>query len=332
MNPSKWKSLGFDFEEDEDLFEALIPGFAFQLEMALRQGICSGYRREEAALATIRGQIRVADQIRAHFGEMPPVECAYDEYTEDTVMNQLLKAAIAKLGSIRIRNQSSRSRLRSLTVAFANVSPVSFESEHLPEVRFDRTNEHFRGPVEFARLILGSRSIDAGPGRVASAAFLLNLASVFENFVVIALRESLGVSRWAFPQEAQGRLLFLDAEEKLRLEPDISWWHEEQCLFVGDVKYKRTPAAAGVKHPDLYQLLAYTTATGLSKGMLVYAAGEGEARDIAIPQAGKTIRVETLDLSCTPADVLAQVDTLASSVRSQASTGFRANQTRPSFA
>src|SRR3954470_14694143 len=39
MDPRRWRQLGFDFEEDEDLFEALIPGFAFQLEEALRQGL-----------------------------------------------------------------------------------------------------------------------------------------------------------------------------------------------------------------------------------------------------------------------------------------------------
>src|SRR5262249_55420185 len=32
MDPKNWRHLGFDFDENDDLFEALIPGFAFQLE------------------------------------------------------------------------------------------------------------------------------------------------------------------------------------------------------------------------------------------------------------------------------------------------------------
>jgi 5-methylcytosine-specific restriction enzyme subunit McrC len=322
MDPGQWRQLGFDFEEDDDLFEALIPGFAFQLERALRHGLCSGYRREEGALFTVRGQIRVADQIRNHFGVIPPVECAYDEFTDDIPMNQLLKAAIVRLGMLRIKSPPSRARLRSLAAAFSNVTYVSFDPEHLPEVRYDRANSHFRGPVEFARLILRSRSVDAEAGRVSGASFLINLATVFEDFVVTALRETLALSPQSFPQHAAGRPLFLDADERLRLEPDVSWWSDDRCVFVGDVKYKRTPDIAGVKHPDLYQLLAYTTATQLPHGLLIYAAGEETSREISIPAAGKKIEVATLDLDREPVEVLAQIEKMASVVRHRASAGL----------
>jgi 5-methylcytosine-specific restriction enzyme subunit McrC len=322
MDPRQWRQLGFDFEDDDDLFEALIAGFAFQLEQALRQGLCNGYRQEEGALFTVRGQIRVADQIRNHFGVMPPIECAYDEFTDDIPMNQLLKAAIVRLGMLRIKSPSSRARLRSLGAAFSNVSYVSFDPEHLPQVRYDRSNSHFRGPVEFARLILRSRSIDAEAGRVSGASFLINLATVFEDFVVTALREVLGLSPQSFPQHAAGRPLFLDAEKQLRLEPDISWWRHGHCVFIGDVKYKRTPDTAGVKHPDLYQLLAYTTATQLPHGLLIYAAGEETSREISIPAAAKRIEVATLNLDREPVNVLAQIKEIASTVRYQGSAGM----------
>jgi 5-methylcytosine-specific restriction enzyme subunit McrC len=318
MDPRQWRRLGFDFDDEDDLFEALIPGFAFQLEEALRQGLCSGYRREQAALQTVRGQIRVADQIRAHFGAMPPVECSYDEFTDDIPMNQLLKAAIVRLGMLRIKSPSSRARLRSLAAAFSNVTYVPFDPDHLPEVRYDRANSHFRGPVEFARLILRSRSIDAEAGRVAGASFLINLATVFEDFVVTALREDLALSPQSFPQHAAGRSLHLDAAKKLRLEPDISWWCQGRCVFIGDVKYKRTPDTGG-EHADVYQLLAYTTAVDLPCGLLIYAAGEEASHEIAIPAAGKKIEVATIDLDRRPDEVLAQVNEIASLVRHRAS-------------
>jgi 5-methylcytosine-specific restriction enzyme subunit McrC len=318
MDPRQWRQLGFGFDDDDDLFEALIPGFSFQLEQALRQGLCSGYRKEEGALFTVRGQIRVADQIRNHFGVMPPIECSYDEFTDDTPMNQLLKAAIVRLGILRIKSPTSRARLRSLAAAFSNVSYVSFDPEYLPQVRYDRANDHFRGAVELARLILRSRSIDADAGRVSGASFLINLATVFENFVVTALREVLGLSPQSFPQHAAGRPLFLDADMQLRLEPDISWWSHGRCVFMGDVKYKRTPDAAGVKHPDLYQLLAYTTATQLPHGLLIYAAGEETSREISIPAAAKKIEVVTLDLDREPVEVLARIKETSFVVKTQA--------------
>ena len=319
MDPRRWRQLGFDFDADEDLFEALIPGFAFQLEEALRHGLLSGYRLEEASLQTVRGRIRIADQLRTTFGLVPPVECSYDEFTDDVVLNQLLKAAITRLGEIRIRDPRSRTRLRGLASAFSNVSSVSFDGRRLPDIRYDRLNAHFRRPVEFAKLVLRSRSFDARAGNVGGASFLINLADVFEDFVVTALREALSLSPRLFPQQGRGRSLHLDADEKLKLLPDVSWWRGQRCVFVGDVKYKKTPATAGVKHPDAYQLLAYTTATALPKGLLVYAAGEEVERTIRIPAAGKEIQVLTLDLSRAPSEVLDQIARIADVVRTHAS-------------
>jgi 5-methylcytosine-specific restriction enzyme subunit McrC len=68
---------------------------------------------------------------------------------------------------------------------------------------------------------------------------------------------------------------YLDREPNLSLEPDISWWERGACVFIGDIKYKRVNIA-GIRHPDLCQLLAYVTAAGLRSGLLIYAAGEGE--------------------------------------------------------
>lgn len=321
MDPRQWERLGFDFSEEDDLFEALIPGFAFQLKEALRHGLLNGYRLEEDSLQTVRGRIRIADQLRTTFGLIPPVECSYDEFTDDIVINQLLKAAIARLGEIRIRDPRSRTRLRELAGAFANVSPISFDARQLPEVRYDRLNVHFRRPVEFARLVLRSRSVDARAGDVGGSSFLIDLAKVFEDFVVTALQETLGLPPHLFPQQAWRRHLHLDSDRKLGLRPDISWWRGDRCVFTGDVKYKKTAAAAGVQHPDLYQLLAYTTATGLAQGLLIYAAGEETESVIRIPGAGKEIKVVALDLDRDPEDVLRQIDRIADVVRAQAATG-----------
>ena len=63
-----------------------------------------GYRREEDALNTVRGQIRFADQVGRRYGLPLPIEVAYDEYTEDIEQNRLLKTAIHRLAHTQIRS------------------------------------------------------------------------------------------------------------------------------------------------------------------------------------------------------------------------------------
>jgi 5-methylcytosine-specific restriction enzyme subunit McrC len=322
LDPGHWLDREFGFEAEPELFEAIVHGFCSGLERALLLGPLQGYRFEEESLQTIRGRIRFDDHVRSRFGLVPPIECEFDEFTEDIEINRLLKAAIVRLGEIRLRSSSSRRRLRALLPQFANVALVRYDPGAVPAIRFDRRTERYRGPVELARLVLRSRSVDARSGGVASAAFLLDLARVFEDFVAVALEERLRGDEGELVRHAKGRGLHLDAARGLRLEPDLSWWRGSTCLFVGDVKYKRTKASAG-HHPDVYQLLAYTTATGLRRGLLVYAADDAAATGLdaggayRIVEADKTIEVRALDLDVPSDAVLEQVDELAAAIRRQ---------------
>src|SRR5690606_29125186 len=143
-------------------------------------------------------------------------------------------------------------------------------------------------------------SFELRHGDVAASALLLDMNKVFEDFVVVALREELGVSDRVLVQGARGHKLTLDEGQKVNLEPDISWWEGGRCLFVGDVKYKRLEPA-GFQHADLYQLAAYTIATDLPSGILIYAAGEEPEGAHVIVHLGKRLEVRTVDLSGTPA-------------------------------
>lgn len=315
MNPKHWKESSFRFEHREDIFEAVVQGFAYQLEMALRQGQLSGYTEMEEAIQTVRGRIRFNDHIRDRHGLIPPIECRFDEFTQDIELNRQIKSAIVRLGRIRVRDEDTRRRIRVLEAAFSNVSYMSYDPARLlPEVSFNKLNEHFRPSLEFARLILQSRSLGARSGGVYGEAFLLDLSEVFENFVVKSLRESLGLSDRSFPQQCRGRNLYLDHSQELKLRPDISWWDGGSCVFVGDVKYKRTSPAGRALHPDMYQLLAYMTATDLPSGTLIYAKGEAPQKIYGLLGTNKSVEVRTMDLSVKPALVLEQVQQIGETI------------------
>src|SRR5690606_19613540 len=158
LDPSAWRDTGFDFDEDESLLEALIPGFVFQVRQALRRGVLQGYRVEEEALAGVRGRIRFDDQLRSRFGIAPPVEVRFDDFTEDIEVNRLLKAAIRRLGRLRIRSSKARRSLRSFDQALMRVSDVDYDPRRLPEFDWNRLNAHYRTATELAKLILRSSS------------------------------------------------------------------------------------------------------------------------------------------------------------------------------
>ncbi len=298
--------------EAEDLTSLVAVTFASQVRRALQRGVLQGYRRRDEALLTVRGRVRFADQLRRWYSLSIPVEVSYDEFTEDIEENRDLKAALARLQRVRLRSSYARRAVRQFEALLAEVQPVEYRPDRIPEIRFDRLNQRYQSAIELGRLILRSTSFELQHGAIRTSAFLIDMNRVFEDFVVVAVREALGLSERTLVQGCRGRFLRLDRGGSVRLEPDLSWWEAGRCLFVGDAKYKRIETA--VPNADLYQLLAYTTAANLPSGMLVYAAGEATTGTYQVMHTGKRLHVLSLDLACSPAQILEQVHGLATSI------------------
>lgn len=314
VDPKGWRPDEVDVDEGADLFEAVIPAFAFHVRRALRRGVLQGYRTEEDALSVVRGRVRFDDQIRRRYGRTPPVEVRYDEFTEDIEANRLIKAATRRLFRLRPRSLTSRRSLAGVEVALAAVSDVTYRARDLPEIPYNRLNAHYRPAVELARMILRSTSLEVGHGVVRGITCLFDMNVVFEDFVVVALREQLRLSAHTFPQGAAGHRLCLDNDRRILLQPDISWWEGGRAVFVGDVKYKRTADALG-RNADIYQALAYAVAANLPGALLIYAAGEREQGVHQIVHLDKVIEVVTMDLNVGPEVVLGMIRVIAERIR-----------------
>jgi 5-methylcytosine-specific restriction enzyme subunit McrC len=205
----------------------------------------------------------------------------------------------------------ARRSLRAFDALLSTVSLIRFDRRYLPDVRFNRLNEHYRPAVELALLILRSMAVKLAQGQVCSASFLVDMNKVFEDFVVVALREALGLPEPLFPQGAKGKAVRLDEAGRIELKPDLSVWKGGKCLFVGDAKYK----TVRTDNADLYQLLAYLVAVDLPAGMLIYAAGEEQPVLHAVRHSNKTLLVESLDLKGNPDQILEQIKRLAGIIR-----------------
>ena len=307
----------FDFREEEALPDALAIALARQARLAFARGLLHGYRTEEEALHTVRGRIRFDEQLRRRYGIPLPVEVRYDEFTDDVLPNQLVKAAAYRLGRTRPRSARARRGLGWLAAILEEVSPVEFPPNDVPAVRFDRLNEHYRGVVELSRLILRHGAFEAGRGAMRASGFLMDMNAVFQEFVTVALREELKTSTLLFREKSIGSL---DHENRTSLRPDLTWWEGSSCVFVGDVKYKnliRDGDQNDVPESDLYQMLAYVTASNLPGGLLVYAKGEAKPARYTIRNTGepkKRLEVAALDLFGTLDQVLNRVKGLSREV------------------
>lgn len=301
-----------------DLVEAMVRLFHDRVHRATHRGLLHGYETREEALHVVRGRIRIDDQLRRRFGLAVPIEVSYDEFTPDIPANQLLKAAVRRLARLPLRSRESRRLLGAMRAVFVNVSDIDYRpADTLPDPPLNPLNAHYQPALGLARLILESTSFELSAGEVRAASFLIDMNRVFEDFVVVALREALDLTAGAFPQGAKGRRLRLDSEERVTLEPDLSWWENSRCTFVGDTKYKRA-SGNDARNADIYQVLAYAVAASLPSALLIYAAADDADDDAGAVYRlvdGRLVEQAVLDLRGDSDQVLNRVRALAARVR-----------------
>jgi 5-methylcytosine-specific restriction enzyme subunit McrC len=320
-DPNMFGSEQVEFDQDEELLEAFISVFVRSTSAAIGRGLFRTYASQDEDLSTIRGRIRMSDQMARRFRLSPPIAVTFDEFTVDNYENRILRSAIQLASQLPIRNQVTARDLQYLRAMFSDVSLVEFNRSSIVEPVWNRLNEHLRYPVSLARRILTNSSISLDHGIASSDEFLVNMANVFEDFVATAVREHLNLSIGEMPRadELKGKL-FLDEESKVRLKPDLSRWQGERCLAIGDVKYKRT-TASGVTHPDIYQLLAYATAANLRQASVIYAMAKDDEEGIRllgdhhVLGTNVLIKVFALDLQKPSSDILRQISKFADNFR-----------------
>jgi 5-methylcytosine-specific restriction enzyme subunit McrC len=284
----------------EGIVEPFVTMFLDALQRALRRGLPMSYVSREEALPTVRGRVRFAEQLRRRYDLPLPVEVGYDDHTVDTEANRLVKAALRRIERLRLRNTHLRRRTAEALTSFDGVDDVRFDPRQLPTFTYTRLDERYRPVLELAALLVRNTSVELHPGAASTSSILFDMNDVFEDFVWAAIGDELrGILppnyRWR-----QEKSVALDEGSRVRPKPDLSLWHGSTCVFVGDAKYKETEQG---EIGDIYQLLAYCSATGLDEGLLLYAEKPSGPSLHRIVRGGPRLRVETVDVT-TPLEEL----------------------------
>lgn len=314
--PSFWRDDRVQLDPADDLPEALAHAFVRLARRALDQGLLKGYVTVEETLPVLRGRVREADQLRRRWGQAIPLEVRYDDFSVDIPENQLLLAATERLLRTAGVEASHRAGLQRLRMQLSDVT-VPVRGAARPAWVPSRLNARYQPALELAELILDGRSFEQRIGELTVSGYLFNMATIFEDFVTVALREAMTIHGG---RSALQYRTYLDEAETVPVRPDFVWSEQGQPRVVVDAKYK-AEKPSGFPQADLYQLLAYCTVLGLPEGHLIYAKGEAIAKTHSVRGSGIRIIAHTVDLTDTPADLLAAVRTLAASFRAAGRSG-----------
>jgi 5-methylcytosine-specific restriction enzyme subunit McrC len=296
--------------EDSDLWSALAESLAQLADRALSRGVLQGYLTVDESLRTVKGRIRISDQISRRPGMMVPLEVSYDEFTEDIPENRILRAALERMAQVPRVRPEVQSRLRQLKGKLDAVTRLR-PGAPLPSWQASRMNARYHAVLRLSEVVLRNASAEAGDGKQQSASFVVDMAKVFEDFVGAALREAMGV----YPGEMrlQYNALLNEAvrdSDRLTVRPDAVHLLGGRPVVVYDTKYRAASDQGSSLSADHFQMLAFCTALQVPTAWLVYA-GAGEMKLRRILNTDIDVVEYPLDLSLAPSEILAAVADLA---------------------
>ncbi|WP_354578316.1 restriction endonuclease [Rhodococcus sp. PvR044] len=307
-DPSFWTTQTVALDSQAELVPALAEAFTRAAERAMETGLLRGYCTVEESSAVLRGRLRAGEQLSRRFGIALPLEVRYDEYSPDIAENQLLLAATLTLLRMPRIPHRTRTKLLGVRRTLAEITPPipGTESRWIPT----RLNARYHWALQLADLVLANQSVEQRIGDVTVSGFVVDMWSVYEDFLMTALGEQIAKNggRGARPRRPEPRR-FLDQKRTVTIEPDLTWYDAEgRPETVIDAKYKIQ--RNGVPNADVYQLVAYCTALGLSHGHLVYAQGTATPTSVKVVGANITISCHSVDLALPPDQLLASIAVL----------------------
>jgi 5-methylcytosine-specific restriction enzyme subunit McrC len=296
--------------QNETLLEILIARFVAMLDKALRRGMPRAYRQHQEDLPALRGTLDITRQFSTLAASPHRLACRYDEFTADIALNQILKAAVARLRQLA-RSRANRRALTDLALLYADVTNVPAVALAWQEVVAGRSNTSWMPLIRLARLILGDRFQNSAHGGADGFALLFDMNALFERYVEKLLGPIASAEGWLMKPQSGGNSCLHPEDGTNALfatYPDIQLLRGGCVGMIVDTKWKTLidptcDPKMDVKQNDIYQMMAYAQLYDCENVVLLYPHHSGLTsampvrHRIAAPDGRTTLTIASIDLT-----------------------------------
>ena len=286
-----------DFDHVEDLFAAILSrGISTQL----KQGLYKSYNEMNEQTNALRGKLHPYETKRLMAMRIQKIDCSYDEFSEDNILNQILRATSMKLIACSEVSLKYRKELRSEMRFFHNVSDIELSSVQWGRLQYHRNNKNYEMLMNICQFAWKSLlpSETAGDSKFT----MFDEDNMPRQHFPMLRATDKGV-RWDIPDDTDPSTIL----QLPGMHTDITLRHGGKTLII-DAKYyqKALSELMGsqlINSNNLYQIYAYVKNedkhhTGNVSGMLLYARTTEESYpSLSVPIGGNLIQAGTLDLN-----------------------------------
>jgi 5-methylcytosine-specific restriction enzyme subunit McrC len=242
---------------DKAFFVLVVRWFLDASEELLRRGLCRDYESTTRDLSFARGRIHILSTTRSILAGRPLLRCSFDDFSEDTSLNRVLKAAARNVLASPGLPANLRRRGRCVYQRLDGAGEVrSSDLNTVPDAR----SRHYWDAHRLALVILTSGGVVPARGTQPAWTFLFRTPEAVEEGVRNALRRRLEPD-WKVRKYG----MRLGGTRNRSLSPDLVIG---DGVAIGDVKYRVT-ASGDIDRSHLNQVTTFATGYGTGRAMLL---------------------------------------------------------------
>lgn len=310
-----------EFEYTSELFAAILTkGISNQI----KQGLGKDYVENTQSLRSPRGKINVTLSVKQQTMIDQQLVCSFDEYTENSYMNQILKTTALLLMKTPEVSTTYKKDLKKLLVYFSNVDVIDYRRIQWSRITYHRNNATYKMLINICYLIIEGMLLTEKEGSHELAEFMDNqkMHRLFEKFVLAYYRKH-------FPQfRASASHIDWNVDEGLVqflpvMKTDITLQYKGKTLIIDTKYYEHTMQrnsyyeSRSFHSHNMYQIFTYVKNkdnlnSGNVSGVLLYAkTDEDIVPDNEFSISGNQIAIKTLDLNTEFHNIKEQLNHLA---------------------
>lgn len=328
LNESGFKSIRTEeFKNLHDLLAAiLIRGVTHQL----KRGLQKDYLVHIEATGNLRGKIDVTNSIKQNTIMTRQMVCHYDQFSENTTLNQIVKTTMELLIKYADVKKENRKELRKLTLYFGNVETINPNSINWNALIYHRNNANYKMLINICQLIINGLLMSTDTGEYKMRQFIDNqqMHRLYEKFL-------LGYFKKEFPQyTASASYIDWNVDDGIAdflpaMKTDITLTFGSKTVIIDAKYYGHTMQtntlfdSKSIISSNLYQIFTYVknkdrNASGNVSGVLLYAkTDEDFTPDNDYSIGGNRFSVKTLDLGTDWGEIVNQLQAVAALIELQ---------------
>lgn len=293
------------------------------VSLQLKRGLGREYIENMEPLSSLRGRIEISESIKTRSMLKRQLVCSYDDFSENSYMNRIIKTTIELLLHADIA-KARKKELRKLLVFFGNVDLLDVHTINW-KIQYNRNNQTYRMLISICFLVVKGLLQTNTDGTTRLMDFLdeQRMCRLYEKFILEYYRKefpqlSASASQipWAL-DDGIGEMLPV-------MQTDIMLTHDNNVLIIDAKYYSHTTQAQYDVHTlhsgNLYQIFTYVKNKEAElannpheiSGMLLYArTDETVLPNNTYMMSGNKISVRTLNLDCDFDEIAGQLNRIA---------------------